>query len=371
MKWLLSFLLLCCAGTLQAQSFEDLATQAAAARDANDVARAVQLYHKALDLNPRWQEGWWFTGTLLYDSDQYVLARDAFRHFVDLNAQAAPGWGFLGLCEFETGEYAKALGDIQRALSLGAQKEPQLGAVLLYHEALLLCVLGDFDKALQEYGELLHGDTRGGALNDGLLTSIGLAALRARILPKDVTADRRDLYLSAGKTASLVLTGNYSGAESAFNDLLTKYPTTPNVHYMHGVYLLARDPDAAFAEFKRELEISPSNTAADSMLAWGLLTRGDSEEALPYARQLATATPNAAFAEYLFGRALVETGEVQNGLAYLKRSEQADASNLDTHVSMAAAYSRLHEPEQARRERDIALEMTKRRMKEAGPVAQP
>lgn len=359
------------AGTLVAESFQDLATQAAAAREANNVSRAIQLYRQALDLNPRWQEGWWFTGTMLYDNDQYAPAREAFRHFVDLNAQAAPGWGFLGLCEFETGEYAKAGSDIQRALSLGAQKEPQLGAVLLYHEALLLTVQGDFDKALQTYGELLRGDTRSGGLNDSLLLSIGLAGLRAALLPKDVTADRRDLYVLAGKAASCILAGDYSRAELAFNELLARYPTTPNVHYMHGVYLIARDPDAAFAEFKRELEISPSNTAADSMLAWGLLTRGDSEEALPYAKQLATATPNAAFAQYLFGRALVETGDIRNGLGYLKRSEQADTSNLDTHVTLAAAYSRLREPEQARREREIALQMTKQRMKETGPVALP
>jgi tetratricopeptide (TPR) repeat protein len=347
-------------------TFQDLSARAAAAREANDALQAIDLYRQALRLNPQWQEGWWFLGTLLYDSDQYAAGRDAFERFVSLNADAGPGWAFLGLCEFETGEYTQSLRDVQHALSLGADKQGQLAPVLLYHEALLLTHERQFDTALQKYAAILN-KRQAASVNHSMLLSVGLAALRVPKLPKDVAPSDTDLYLSAGRAASLVFARDYSRADAAFSQLLDKYPHTPNVHYMHGVYLMARDPGAAFQEFRRELEIASGNDAANAMLAWGLLSRGDSEEALPYAEKAAGAAKSTPFAKYLFGRALVETGAVQRGLKYLQEAEAADTNNGDVHVSLAAAYSRAGQPLQARRERDIAMQMES----ENRPVAQP
>src|SRR5581483_10137894 len=83
-----------------ASSFEDLAARATAAREANDVPHAVELYREALARNPKWEEGWWFLGSLLYDSDRYAEARDALTHVVEADEKAAPAWGLLGLSEF-------------------------------------------------------------------------------------------------------------------------------------------------------------------------------------------------------------------------------------------------------------------------------
>src|SRR5579875_2070434 len=99
------------AAGLSAQTFQDVAAQAAAARDANNIPQAIDLYRSAVKLNAQWEEGWWFLGTLLYDTDQFATARDSFEHFLALNPKAAPGWAFLGLCEFETKDYPKALTD--------------------------------------------------------------------------------------------------------------------------------------------------------------------------------------------------------------------------------------------------------------------
>src|SRR5438445_12946054 len=118
--------------------FERLSAEANAARDANDVPQAVALYKQALALNPKWDQGWWYLGTLLYDSDQYRDGRDALRHVVELQPNAEPAWGLLGLCEFETGENDKALADVERGLASSAELQPGMDAVLRYHEARLL-----------------------------------------------------------------------------------------------------------------------------------------------------------------------------------------------------------------------------------------
>src|SRR4029079_3834971 len=59
------------AKTKEAQS---LIAEANAARDAQQLDRAILLYRQALALQPRWTEGWWSLGTIYYDADNYADA---------------------------------------------------------------------------------------------------------------------------------------------------------------------------------------------------------------------------------------------------------------------------------------------------------
>src|SRR5579875_675141 len=110
------------------ENFEDLSARAAAAREANDIPQAVQLYRQAVGVRPRWEEGWWFLGSMLYDSDRYAEGRDALAHVVELDPRAAAAWALLGLCEFETGDYAPSLEHIRRSLGAGSPA-PQMEEV--------------------------------------------------------------------------------------------------------------------------------------------------------------------------------------------------------------------------------------------------
>lgn len=344
-------------------SFEELSSRATAARERNDLSQAVQLYRQALQLNPKWQEGWWFLGSLSYDSDQYAQGRDALRHFVELNATAAPGWGLLGLCEFETGEYTRALADIQRSLSLGGSHEAQMDQVLRYHEALLLTRTGDFDKALQKYA----GFVRAGAMNASLFPAIGLAALRTPLLPTDIPAAQQDLFLTAGKAASYTMAGDLKNAEESYRDLLARFPNAANVHYIYGCFLLASDPARAMEELRLELQTTPSNAAAGSILAWMLFRDREFKTALPYAQKAAEQAPGFPMAQLMLGRLLVETGAVERGLEHLKTAEKMDPDDVEVHLALATAYSRIGRTQEARHERQISLNATK----EPSPVAQP
>src|SRR5579871_1319620 len=87
-----------------AADFAELARQAGAAREADRVQQAIDLYQQALQVKPDWPEGWFYLGTLFYDSDRYADAQPAFAHYVQLEDRPA-GWAFLGLCEFETGAF--------------------------------------------------------------------------------------------------------------------------------------------------------------------------------------------------------------------------------------------------------------------------
>src|SRR5258707_15070897 len=66
----------------QMQGFDSLAAQAAAAREQNDIPRAIELYSQAVERKPDWSEGLWFLGSLQYGVGNYASARDALTRFL-------------------------------------------------------------------------------------------------------------------------------------------------------------------------------------------------------------------------------------------------------------------------------------------------
>ena len=366
--WVIFFLLAPWTGAQdKPATFQDLASAASAAREANDIPRAIGLYGQALQLDSKWQDGWWFLGVLEYGADQYAAGRDALTHYLDLAPKAGPAFALRGLCEFETGEYAQSLADIQRALSLGAANAPRNEQILRYHEALLLTRNQRFEEALRAYGVF----AREGVTSPELLLAMGLAGLRTPLFPKELAANQQDLYLAAGTAAFQFMAGDAKKGQAAFEDLFQRFPTAPNAHYLYGYLLFATDPDQALPEFKRELEIAPSNGAAEVMLAWDSLMRGKFTEALPYAQKAAAEEPEATVPQLVLGRSLLETGDVKGGMEHLEKALQLDPENLETHLALAKAYSKSGRKEDARRERLRCLEIAKAQDTQNTQVAQP
>ncbi len=97
--------------------FDSLAKQAAEARDSDQLGQAVSLYKQALELRPKWAEGWWSLGTLEYDRNRYAPAVHAFQRLLALAPKNGNARAMLGLCEFELGRDEAALKHIQEAES--------------------------------------------------------------------------------------------------------------------------------------------------------------------------------------------------------------------------------------------------------------
>ncbi len=130
-------------------SFETLAANAVSGREAGRIDEAIRNYRAAVELRPAWDEGWWYLGTLLYDTDHFEEAIPALRRVVELAPKAGPAWAFLGLCEFEAGDYPKALVDLQSAREIGFSENPDIEKVVLYHLGLLLNLHGQFERATE------------------------------------------------------------------------------------------------------------------------------------------------------------------------------------------------------------------------------
>ena len=353
---ILAGLILAPLASLRAQnqpSFDDLSSQAAVARTANDIPRAIELYKQAVQLNPGWDKGWWYLGLLEYQTNAYPAAQDALTQYLKLAPRAGPAFALRGLCEFETGDYQQSLKDIETGISLGAANQPRNEQILKFHAALLLTKAGRFQEALHEYGWFAEN----GITNPELLLGLGLAGLRAPMIPKEIAADQQPLFTAAGDAVYEFLAHHQNQAQHAFDELFRRFPTAANAHYLYGYLLLQTDPDHAIEEFKRELAASPTSIDADVMLAWAYLLENEPARALPYAQKSFGAQPSASVSLLVLGRSLVETGDLKNGTKYLDRAVQIDPNNLEIHIALAHAYSEEGLKQEAWRERMLSIRM--------------
>lgn len=336
--------------------FQRVSAAAAAAQQQHDIPRAISLYRQAVELNPKWPDGWWFLGVLQYGNNDYAPARDALTRFIELTPDAGPAYAIRGLCEFETAEYGQSLSDIQHALAKGAANQARNTGILRYHEVLLLSHASRFEEALAASGEFSKGEAA-----PQIVQAVGMAGLRIPLLPQDLPPDdpRRTLYLAAGNAALKYMSGDNAAAQQAFRDLFLRFPDAANAHYLYGYLLFGKAPEQAIAEFKAELALAPSNASAEAMLGWAYLIQQNFPEALQHGRKAATLSPGITAAQLVLGRALVETGDLKGGVEHLQQALSMDPGNLETHLALVRAYSKSGMREDAQRERQQCLLITR------------
>jgi tetratricopeptide (TPR) repeat protein len=337
-----------------AAQFNDVAARAAAARDQQNLPLAIQLYTQAEQLNPTWQEGWWYLGVLQYSSNQYAAATDAFSHLLQLVPNAVPAMAIRGLCEYETGAYDAALRDLDQAVAHGAANEPRNEQIIRYRLALLLAHAGRFEDALAQYTAL----ARLRAEAPDLFIAIGVAGLRSTSFPADVPTTDRTFYESAGRAGYIFLSGDDEQADALFTDLFARFPTRPGLHFYYGYLLFPHDPDMAGSQFRNELAIKPTSET-QALLALTLIYEGLFADALVPAQNAYTTEPDLHIAQIAVGRALAETGDVKRGAELLNQALQRDPNDLEAHLGLASIYSQTGNREEEARERKICRDLAK------------
>jgi tetratricopeptide (TPR) repeat protein len=327
-------------------SFPDIAKQAAAAREANRVDDAVRLYREGLRIKPSWAEGWWYLGTLCYDTNKFPAAKEALLRFVKLQPDAAPGWAMLGLSEFETSDYKDSLAHLERGLNHGLN-EGDVANVARYHAALLLTHSGQFEMALKTLNELAVRRVD----NADTIQAMGLAALRVPTFPKELSTAKRGLVEDVGRVMFDAGARRAADAQAGFEKLIAKYPEEPEIHYLYGNFLVSSDPDRAVQEWSRELQVSPKHLPARVQLALEYIHRGEEKQAVPFAREAVKLDPASFTAHYALGRALVGASELAEGTQELEKARELAPDSPETRVALASAYAKAGRSEEAARER--------------------
>jgi tetratricopeptide (TPR) repeat protein len=335
------------------EEFDAVAKQAEEARVAGHLDDAVVLYEKGLKLNPEWKEGGWYLATILYDKDRYPEAAGLFRVLSAAEPRNGPAAVMLGLCEFETRQYEQSLNDLQRGEELGLGDNRDLIAAASYHTGILLARAGRFEEAYESLLPLARQDNQTPSITE----AFGLATLRMPFLPAEIPPDKRELVLMAGRGTFGMAAHHPAEAQKAFQDLVSRYPGTPNVHYAYGVFLLADQSDVALKEFQRELEISPDHLAAMLQTAFEYIKLNDYQAALSYAEKAVKLSPNQFATHNALGRVLVETGDLDRGISELEIGVKQAPDSPAMHFALAHAYSKAGRKEDAARERAAFLKL--------------
>jgi tetratricopeptide (TPR) repeat protein len=354
----LSILLLASSAVLaiaQQPQFDDLAAQAAAARDRGDLPQAIALYNQAEQLKPGWAEGWFYLGLLQYSTNAYPAAIDAFNHLLQLQHGAPPALALRGLCEFETQAYDDALRDLEEAVKEGAANQPRNEQIIRYHLAQLLTRAGRFQDAQAQYQFFAAQHLDDAELQAGL----GLAGLRVPLLTKDAPPADQPLYQAAGAAGFSLLAGDTQEADTQFRQLFTRFPTAKGLHFFYGFLLFPHSSELAIDQFRAEVNLVPENLEAHAMLAFTLMIDGRYAEAEPEAQHVLTIQPDMELAQLTLGRSLAETGEIQHATDILNAILKRDPDNLEAHMGLATIYSRTGNREEAYREHQLCRSLAK------------
>jgi tetratricopeptide (TPR) repeat protein len=329
------------------ESFDSVAARAAAAREAGRLDESLALYRKGVQARPDWDEGRWYAATLLYELDRYAEARDAFSEVLQRQPSHAGAMGLRGLCEFELRRYDRALADLLEAGNLGVARSPGIATVVRYHAAILLTRFGDFEVANQMLTEFVSE----GADTPQVIEAFGINVLRMPMLPSEVPPDARDRVGLAGRAGYGIAARHLDAAKSALDELVTRYPKIPNVHYTRGVFLLTEDPVRALEDFRRELEISPSHVPARLQIAFEYLKRGEPEKGRKPAEEAAQLAPEHFATRLAVGQVLLDLNDVNGALPELEKAVALAPRSPQTHFLLARAYARAGRAADAERER--------------------
>lgn len=348
--------------TADSAEFKRLAARATEARDQNRLQEAVDLYQKALRLNPRWEEGWWYLGTIHYDANAYDEGAKAFRNLVELDRALGSGWAFLGLCEFETRDYGNAFIHLEMAKSKGIGNGDELWNAVEYHLALLHILHGEFETANKLLIELVHENI----LSADVKMAIGLTLLRVPVLPDQIDPAKDGLISDAGKTGELIALLDFDEADKSFQQLIRDYPNTPFAHYAYASMLSGLSQyEKAEEELQEEVKVNPESSLPYLMLAYLKVRLNRFQDALPMAQEAVKLAPQSFAAHYLLGRSLLATDKVTDAVNELTIAKRLAPESPQVRYTLATALSRADQPreaaaEQAEFRRLSALAQSKR-----------
>jgi tetratricopeptide (TPR) repeat protein len=150
--------------------------------------------------------------------------------------------------------------------------------------------------------------------------------------------------------------GKWEPAQLEYEEMIRKEPAARSIHFLLGRLLLSRPdaaPDAttrAKQEFRKELQIDPTNSGAEYIL--GELARREEnwDEATSRFSAAAKLDPNFAEAYLGWGVSLIGSKNYQQAIPPLRIAERLTPQNPDIHQALGTALVRSGQKDEANKE---------------------
>jgi tetratricopeptide (TPR) repeat protein len=165
---------------------------------------------------------------------------------------------------------------------------------------------------------------------------------------------------------ALEMQGKWDQAQTQYEDILTKNPSEPGVHYLLGRLLLSKPngDEAAIQQakeqFEKELQIDPKNAGAEYILGEMGKQAAQCEEAVPHFTRATKLDPTFGDAYMSLGFCLVMLKKYEEAIPPLQMATRLEAANPATHYNLALAYSRTGKRDEAEKEFAIHRKMTEK-----------
>lgn len=303
-------------------------------------------------MKPKWNEGWWYLATLLYEKDQYADAAKAFKNSAALNPQVGAPMVMMGLCEFRIGEYDNALAHIVQGRKLGVGENVELAKVMFFHEAMLLNLKGEFEQAERFLNKLSYDNVS----NEQLFIAHGLAVMRMPMLPQQIGLAHKDYELlrRVGYAQHVIAQLNASDGQQEYERWVKDYGKVSGVQYAYGRYLLykLRLDEEATAAFQRELENTPNHALARLQIAYIKLKNKEPEAGVKYAEEAVKLNTRMVLGHYILGRMYLETGDAKRAVEELEISQRMAPDEAKVYFALSRAYAKVGRQADAARARD-------------------
>jgi tetratricopeptide (TPR) repeat protein len=338
-------------------AFDDLAKRADEAWRASQFEEATKLYGQTVKIRPTWSIGWTRLSGSFYQLNRYAEARDAAREVTILTPKDGPSWAYLGLCEYELRDYRNSFDDLSKGEQLGLGENRDLTAQVKYHLAILWNTAGRFENGLAEIVWFPQQNLG----SPEIIQAIGLSVLRMPLFPYEVPDDKQEMILLAGKASFAANAQNMDAAGKVYEELVTKYPSEPNVHYAYGQFLSHLDLVAALKEYEKEVEIDPRQALARIEAAYLYLKMGELEKALTYSQEAIKLLPQNPAGHNLIGRILLELNRPADAIPELVTATRLAPGNSTFHLQLARAYQKSGETALATKEMAAFNDLEKKR----------
>ena len=329
--------------------FERLSQSAASERDAGQTKDAIRDYEQALQIRPDWAEGWWYLGTLQYDTNDFTHAKASFEHVITLVPAMGSAWNFLGLCEFETKEYDAARTHLEKGHNLGGDDDPEIARVATYHLSLLTIKAERFDEATA----LLASAFPQAQVPEQIRTALGLALLHIPLLPAEIDPSHDALIHAAGDAALAIERQDHARALELLANLVAGNPDTPHLHDAYAKELSAvnRTTDAtqqkrveeklADRDIRKRYALKTSHPAVTSSDGdpWTRATQAYSTarfaDAAHALKTLLQSKPDDGTAWAMLGLSEFELKDYDNALLHLQKGHQLGYGGTPDSVQLA------------------------------------